>query len=66
MACLWQNSVAVPINNVLRKWSVVNTVNGVVFTMLHIGDNISTKSSNLKININNVCNLISVSSEQFN
>jgi hypothetical protein len=32
----------------------------------HIGDDISTKSSNVKININDVCNLISVSSKQFN
>jgi hypothetical protein len=31
-----------------------------------IGENISTKSSNVKININNVCNLISTSSERFN
>jgi hypothetical protein len=31
-----------------------------------IGDNISTESSNVKININNVCNLISVLSERFN
>jgi hypothetical protein len=31
-----------------------------------IGDDISTKSSNVKININNVCNLISASSEQLN
>jgi hypothetical protein len=31
-----------------------------------IGDDISMKSSNVKTNINNVCNLISVSSEQFN
>jgi hypothetical protein len=28
-----------------------------------IGDDISTKSSNVKINTNNVCNLISASSE---
>jgi hypothetical protein len=31
-----------------------------------IGDDISIKSSNVKININDVCNLISVSSERFN
>ncbi len=33
---------------------------------LSIGDDISTKSSNIKININNICDLISASSEQFN
>jgi hypothetical protein len=31
-----------------------------------IGDNISIKSANVKLNINDVCNLISVSSEHFN
>ncbi len=31
-----------------------------------IGDDILTKSSNVKININNICNLISLSSERFN
>jgi len=31
-----------------------------------IGDDISIKSSNVKININDVCNLISMSSECFN
>ncbi len=31
-----------------------------------IGDNISIKSSNVKININNICNLINRSREQFN
>jgi hypothetical protein len=31
-----------------------------------IGDDISIKSANVKLNINNVCNLISVSSERFN
>jgi hypothetical protein len=32
----------------------------------YIGDNISIKSANVKLNINDVCNLISVSSERFN
>jgi hypothetical protein len=32
----------------------------------NIGDDISIKSSNVKLNINDVCNLISVSSERFN
>jgi hypothetical protein len=31
-----------------------------------IGDDISIKSANVKLNINDVCNLISVSSERFN
>ena len=31
-----------------------------------IRDDISIKSSNVKININDVCNLINASSEQFN
>jgi len=34
--------------------------------ILFIGDDITIKSSNVKININDVCNLISVSSEHFN
>jgi hypothetical protein len=34
--------------------------------ILIIGDDISIKSSNVKININDVCNLISVSSKHFN
>ncbi len=29
-----------------------------IFELTFIGDDISTKSSNVKININNVCNLI--------
>ncbi len=37
-----------------------------VFCKNFIGDDILTKSSNVKININNVCNLISVSSKRFN
>ncbi len=32
----------------------------------NIGDDISIKSKNVKLNINDVCNLISVSSERFN
>ncbi len=32
----------------------------------HIRDDISTKSSNVKININDVCNLISMSIKRFN
>jgi hypothetical protein len=35
------------------------------FLYVTIRDDISMKSSNVKININNVCNLISVSSERF-
>ncbi len=31
-----------------------------------IGDDISIKSANVKLNIKDVCNLISVSSEHFN
>jgi hypothetical protein len=31
-----------------------------------IGDNISIKSANVKLNINDICNLISLSSERFN
>ncbi len=31
-----------------------------------IGDDISIKSSNVKLNVNVVCNLISASREQFN
>jgi hypothetical protein len=31
-----------------------------------IGDDFPLESSNIKININNICNLISVSSERFN
>jgi hypothetical protein len=31
-----------------------------------IGDDISIKSANVKLNINDVCNLLSVSSEHFN
>ena len=31
-----------------------------------IGDNISIESANVKININDICNLIGVSSERFN
>jgi hypothetical protein len=34
--------------------------------IIAIGDNISIKSTNVKLNINDVCNLISVSSERFN
>ncbi len=45
-----------------RKHSLIEAK----FTRLFIGDDISMKSSNEKININNVCNLISVSSERFN
>jgi hypothetical protein len=54
----WRNGI-----QVLSKklWAgVVNILNSI------IGDDISIKSSNLKLNINDVCNLISVSSEHFN
>jgi len=34
--------------------------------ILCIGDDISNKSSNVKLNINDVCNLINISSGQFN
>jgi len=38
----------------------------VTLEVIFIGDDISIKSSNVKLNINDVCNLISVSSEHFN
>jgi hypothetical protein len=42
------------------------TLSFIVPSVVIIRDDISIKSSNVKININVVCNLISVSSEHFN
>jgi hypothetical protein len=42
------------------------TLSFIVPSVVIIGDDIAIKSSNVKININDVCNLISVSSERFN
>jgi hypothetical protein len=63
-----------PANIVLNKMVysklVVHVTNSATSSpysiQVSIGDDILMKSSNVKININNVCNLISVSSEQFN
>jgi hypothetical protein len=43
----------------LMSWQVQELIR-------YIGDDISIKSANVKLNINDVCNLISVSSERFN
>ncbi len=48
--------MAQPIKYIIRGAEVINI----------IGDDISIKSANVKLNINDVCNLISVSSEHFN
>ena len=52
-----------------KNVSFMSFINGGKFQekkMYSIGDDISIKSSNVKLNINNVCNLIRPSSEQFN
>jgi hypothetical protein len=46
--------------------SVSNSIDTNSVRIPNIGDDISMKSSNVKININDVCDLISVSSEHFN
>jgi hypothetical protein len=54
------------INDKMKHLTIVAKVHLQTIMTVFIRDDISIKSLNVKININDICNLISLSSEHFN